>query len=1015
MIKFIRKRCLYWFPLCRLSLAVTLIGSPLCIMAQSKPEKVSEVSTFSPIVIDENEEPLANISILNKNNGLKASTNIDGATSLDAKKGDKLEIFASGTKIQEYIVGNTLSPVIVLSSKNPAVLRSKPLRRLFNTSVQSDLTASSSQAVFNNDLQKSAVTSILSALSGRLAGVNSNQFTGQPGNDGTNIALRNQSPLVIIDGIPRQLTIFDLEEIESITVLKDAISTAMMGVRGSSGALLITTRKGSPNNARMSFTAQTAIQQPLRFPKALNSYNYANLYNEALKNDGLAPVYSDQTLQGYQSGTDPYLYPDVNWKDQVLNSSSRQDRYTFSASGGNSFSKYFVSFDHINQTGLLKESDINSYNTNNNFKSYTIRSNVDLQLNSKLSGGIYLLGRILNGNDAGYTIPNTNISGTTSILSAIMNTPNNAYPVYNPNKSYGGTQQFQNNIWAQTVGSGYQQNFKRDMLADFYLKRTLDEVSQGLWIRATGSYYATLSENIYRGKTFAVFQRNLSPTGQESYQQFGTNGDQANGNGIDFQGRSDYLELTLGYDHTFGNHGFNALLLANRQNSVSGSELPYTITGTSGRFSYNYAKKYIVEMAFGYNGSNRYPVGGTTKYGFFPSIGFAWNVSQEDFLKSQEWLSYLKVFGTFGKTGNDNPGYFSYIQSYFDSNSAYFGTGAGSNTSITEQPLANANITWEKANKLNVGVQGALFNNQLGFTVEYYRMKYYDLLMQRGHNSALLGNIYPNENIGQNQYSGLDIQLSWQKTIKQFSLYATANAGVQSSKVLYIDEVNQPYSWMQRTGQRVGQPFGYIADGLFQSTAEATNAPSIIGYTPQAGDIKYKDLNGDGLINQLDQAPIGKQSPVIPFGASLGFTWKSFDFSALIQGVVNRNIYLQSASTFPFQNGGFGQAFEQHLDRWTPTNPDASYPRVWVGSNVYNQATSSYWMRSGDYVRLKNIEVGFTLPTKVTSRIKLNNVRVFANAINVFTFNQDKTIDPESYQSNYPVQRLINFGVNLKL
>ncbi len=1015
MIKFIRKRSPYWFHLCRIALTTLLMVGTSLIVAQTNPDNPATVKMFSPVILDENEEPLANISISNKANGLKASTDASGKLTIDAKKGDKLEISALGTKILEYSVGNDNEPIIVLSSKNPAILRSKPLKRLFNTTVENDLTATSSQVVYHADLQKSAVTSVISALSGRLAGISTNQFTGQPGNDGTSISLRNQNPLVIIDGIPRQLTVFDLEEIESITVLKDALSTAMMGVRGSDGALLITTRKGTPSHARMSFTAQTAIQQPLRFPKALNSFNYATLYNEALKNDGLAPVYSEQALQGYQSGADPYLYPDVNWRDQVLNPSSRQDRYTFSASGGNNFSKYFVSFDHINQTGLLKQSDINAYNTNNNFKSYTLRSNVDLQLNSKLSGGIYLLGRILNGNDAGYIIPNTTISGTNSILSAIMNTPNNAYPVYNPDSSYSGTQQFQNNIWAQTVGSGYQQNFKRDMLADFYLKRTLDEVTTGLWIKATGSYYATLSENIFRGKTFAVFQRNIAPSGATSYQQFGTDGAQANGNGIEFQGRSDYLELSLGYDRTFNEHGFNALLLANRQNSVSGSDLPYTITGTSGRFSYNYSKKYILEMAFGLNGSNRYPDGGRTKYGFFPSIGLAWNISQEDFLQSQEWLSYLKLYGSYGKTGNDNPGYFSYIQRYFDSNSAFFGTGAGSNTSITEQPIANANITWEKANKLNIGLQGSLFNQQLGFTFEYYHMKYYDLLMQRGRNNALLGNTYPNENIGQNQYSGLDVQLLYQKNIKNVSIYATVNAGVQASKVLYFDEVNQPFAWMQRTGQRVGQAFGYQADGLFQTTAEATSAASIVGYTPQAGDIKYKDLNADGVINQLDQTAIGNTKPVIPFGASVGFHWKAFDFSALFQGVANRNIYLQNASTFPFQNGGFGQAFEQHLDRWTTTNTDAAFPRVWVGSNIYNQATSSYWMRSGDYVRLKNIEVGYTLPAKLLGKINVSSVRFFANAVNVLTFNKDKSIDPESYQSNYPVQRLINFGVNLKL
>ncbi|MEZ0487310.1 SusC/RagA family TonB-linked outer membrane protein [Fibrella aquatica] len=990
--------------------AVLLHAGPIGAFAQQKGADSTTVvaPTFRPLIIDENEEPLVGVTVTNRTNGLSMVT--DGLSALDmssAKKGDVLDVLVAGSVVTTYTVGTNMAPVIVLSTKNPAVARLKPVRMLFNTSTRADLTSASTQAVYNNDLQKMPVTSVLSALSGRLAGLFTNQTLGQPGSDGTAVSLRNQNPLVIIDGIPRQLTVFDLEEIESITVLKDAISTAMLGVRASNGALVITTRKGSPARQRISFTAQTAIQEPLRFPTPLNAGQYARLYNEALQNDGQAPVYTDAAIQAYDTGSDPFRYPNVNWREQVTKPSSRFDRYTFSASGGNNFSKYFVSLDHINQTGLLRESDANAYNTNNNFKAFTVRSNVDLQLNSKLTGGIYLLGRILNGNDAGF--------GTGSILNNVLLTPNNAYPVFNPNGSYGGSQQYQTNIWAQTIGSGYQQNFKRDMLADFYLKRTLDELTPGLWVRAMGSYYATLSENIFRAKTFAVFQRNISPTGTETYQQFGLNGDQGNANGIEYQGRSDYLEFTLGYDRTFGAHGFNALLLANRQNSVTGSDLPYTITGTSGRASYNYNQKYVAEVSFGLNGSNRYPDGGRTQYGFFPAVGLAWNINQEDFLKSYNWLSYLKLFGSYGKTGFDNPGYFSYIQRYFDSPSAVFGTGAGGNTSITEQPIANSNITWEKANKLNLGLQGAVFNNHLGFTVEYYNMKYYDLLMQRGRNSTLLGNTFPDENIGQNRFSGVDLQLSFQQETKGFGYYATVNAGFQSSEVLFMDEVFRPYDWMRRTGQRVGQAFGYLADGLFQTAEEIRNSATVVGYTPQPGDIKYKDLNADGVIDQFDQAVIGNTKPSIPFGASLGFRWRGFDLSALVQGVANRQIYLQGPSMWAFQNNGFGQAYEQHLDRWTPTNTEGTYPRVWIGNNVNNQATSSYWMRSGDYIRLKNVEVGYTIPVQILSRIRVQSIRVFANGTNLLTANKDRTIDPESYLSTYPVQRLLNVGLNLKL
>lgn len=1013
----------------RCSLCITLFFITLfsSVIAAGRPTVWQDTTAtvvspqFQPLLLDENEEPIGGVTVVNQRSSAVAVSDASGVVKLVARKGDVLQLTAFGALVQTYIVTADLAPVINLSSRHPAVARLKPVRLLNNTTIRPELTTASTQAVYNADLKKNPVTAYTSALPGRLAGLITTQFSGQPGADNTNLNLRGQNPLVIIDGIPRDLTVFDLEEIESVTLLKDAVSTAMLGVRSSNGVLLVTTRQGVPAKPRISFTVQTAVQQPLRQPKALDSYNYALLYNEALKNDGLAPVYSETALQGYQSGSDPIRYPNVDWRKQVLKPSSRFDRYTFSASGGNNFSKYFVALEHINQTGLLRTSDINAYNTNNDFRSYTFRSNVDLQLSPKLSGGVRLFGRILNANDPGATAVLTGVgtgfalNGTSSVLNSILNTPSNAYPVYNANGSYGGSQQFQNNIWAQAIGSGYQQNYQRNLLADFFLKRTLDELTPGMWIRATGSYNSSLSENIIRNKTFAVFQQTTSATGQPAYQQYGVNGDQANANVVNAQNRSDYLELTLGYDRTAGPHGFNAVLLGNRDNFVSNSDLPYTITGASGRVSYNYNGKYVVEAVAGLNGSNRYPVGGRTKYALFPAVGLAWNISREEFLKQYPWLSYLKLYGSVGQTGNDRPGYFAYIQRYFDGAQAFFGTGAGANTGITEQPLATQGIGYERANKVNLGVQGAILNNRLGFTLEYFNNKYIDLLMQRGRNIAILGNTYPIENIGQNRFTGMDLQLTWQQEKQGFSYYVAANAGLQASKVLFVDEVFRPYPWMVRTGQQVGQRFGYVAEGLFQSTDQIKESATVVGYTPQPGDVKYRDLNDDGIINQFDEAPIGNLNPLVTFGVDLGLRWGAFDASALVQGAANRNIYRQGNSVWAFQNNGFGPAYEQHLDRWTPNNPNASYPRLSVGENVNNQQNSSYWFRSGDYARLKNVEVGYTLPSRLVSRVKLQAVRVFANGLNLLTVNADKQIDPEALNGVYPMQRLFNLGVNLKL
>lgn len=893
------------------------------------------------------------------------------------------------------------------------VVKQKPLTELLYTQSPSHLTATSTEALYSNDILKAPVTSAKTALTGRLAGLFATQGSGQPGADGASVSLRGMDPVVMIDGVVANLTIFNLEDIESVTLLKDALSTAMLGVRGNNGVLLITTKKGKAQRQSISFTAQTSFQKSLGAPKTVNAFNYATLYNEALINDGLAAKYTQADLDAYKNGNDPYGHPDVNWRDLLIKPSSRFDRYSLNARGGNSFARYYVSLEHVNQTGFLTTNAKNTYNTNNDFKSYVIRSNVDISVNQSLTGGIYLLGRILNGSEPGAT--------TGSILSALVNTPNNAYPVYNDNGTYGGSSLFQNNILAQAYSSGYRLNYKRDMLANFYLKQKLDGITPGLWIQAKTAFNATLSEDNNRNKSFAVYQM-ITTTNPVTYNKYGADGTQANGNGIAYQGRSNYVELSAGYDKVISKtHGINALLLANRDNSVSNSELAYTISGISGRVAYNYKEKYVTEAAFGYNGSNRYPPQGDYKRGFFPAIGLGWNMEKESFIATKKWINKLKLYGSFGKTGWDDPGYFTYIQRFFDASSVYFGTSAATQTAITEQTLANPNLEYEKSNKFNAGVDASLLNNKLGVTVEYFNNKFYDLLQIRGRSITMIGNDYPRENIGSNRYSGMEFKVNWQqRTAKGIEYFAALNTSILKTKVLFNDEVFRPYDWMKRTGQPVGQIFGYVADGLFQSVTEISSSATTVGYTPQPGDIKYKDLNSDGVIDQFDIKPIGRVGkPLVFFGLSLGASYKGFDFSALIQGVTNRDVYVGGSSIWAFQNGGFGQAYENNLNRWTPaTAATASYPRLNIGINSNNQAQSSYWLRNGDYARLKQVEIGYSLPQSVLKHIKLQSIRVFARGYNLLTIASKELDDrdPEIISAfSYPMQRLTNFGINIKL
>ncbi|MFD1257838.1 SusC/RagA family TonB-linked outer membrane protein [Mucilaginibacter terrae] len=939
-------------------------------------------------------------------------------------------IAALGAKAQTNKATSSTARDSVSAANVDSLIKNK-VNLPFGNIVTPNNTTASTQAVYTPSLIKQPVVNVLNALTGRFAGLYTQQNSGQPGLDAVSLTLRGRTPLILVDGIPRPLTYIDLEEIESVTVLKDAMSTALLGVRGANGAILITTRQGTANKQIISFTAQTAFQRPVSMPKTLNAFDYATLRNEAIDNEVRAiPTfdqrlrYSANDLQLFQNQTDPYGHPDIDWRKQVLKSSAQLNRYTLNVTGGSNNVRYFATLEHLFQDGLFKTNSVNSYNTNSYLSSYLIRSNIDLNITPKLTGGIHLFGRIYNLNEPGAT--------TSNIFNSFLTTPNNAYPVLNPNGSFAGTPSFINNIQGQATNSGYLQTYVRDILADFYVKRTLNELTPGLYIKGVVSYASNLNEVINRSKPVVTFQR-LVTGGVESYgNALVTQTDQLNTNTISNisglpnqgQGRQSYLEASLGYNRTFsGIHNFQAVLLANSDNNVYGGNIAYNIAGFASRASYSYKEKYLAEFALSYNGSNYYGTGSQYKFGLFPVVGLGWNIAKEDFLKDNSWLNSLKLSANYGKTGNDNPGYFVFTQRIFDGASAYFGTGAAANQTLAESTLANPNITFEKANKFNVSLQGSTANNRLGFTIDYYNNQFSDVLTQRGRNTALIGNFYPNENIGRYRFTGFDLQLSWQQPVNNdFSYYIAANAGTQQSKVLYIDEPTQRYPWMQRTGQKVGQAFGYQAEGLFQSQADINNAAqngvaTVLGYAVQPGDIKYKDLNGDRVIDRFDQTTIGPKGPLITYGADLGFTYKFVDFSALIQGVANYSIYLNGNSYWEFQNNGLGQAYEEQLGRFTPaTAATATYPRLSIGTNVNNQLFSSYWYRKADYIRLKTVQVGFTLPMRYANAVKLKSLRVFATGTNLVTLTQLKGgRDPENYNGLYPIQRLINLGVNVKL
>lgn len=841
-------------------------------------------------------------------------------------------------------------------------------------------------------------------LTGRIAGLYTKQISGEPGNDGVNVVLRGQNPLVLVDGVPRELFSIDPEEIASVTVLKDALSTAMLGMRSMNGAILITTRKGKATPGyHFDFTAQTGISTPLRLPQPLSSFDYARLYNEALANDGKPPLYSGADLDAYKKGTDVYGHPDINWYDRILKNQSAFNRFTLNAAGSNETIHYFVSLDYLHQDGLLKESQVNTYNTNIINQRYIFRSNVEVNLTQKLSMYLNVFGRIHDQTEPG--------TGSTNLFTAMQNTPANAYPVFNPDSSLGGNVNFSNNIYGQSILSGYTKNIYSDGYADLGLKRNMDDLIKGLWIKGKISYNLAMTQQIDRSKDFETFQMHVDPvTGDTSYQRYGTKSDQRNSSSVIDRGHQFYAQVSAGYEHNWENSSMNILLMYNIDNFTENSDLPNKYKTLAGRLEYNISHKYSIEAAASYAGNNRYSP--DNRFGFFPAIGAAWNIQNENFFRKGGFLNTLRLRATYGLTGNAVAGYFQYVDRYAGATGYHFGTSASSVSGRSFKQPQDVS-TWEKALKLDIGIDVGFAKDKGIFTLDYYHDHYKDLVQGRGRNSALLG--WGDEivkNLGENLYSGFEVTAGWADHAGSLGYSVSANLSISDSKVLFNDEPDYPYSWMQKTGHQVGQIYGYVADGFVTQPGEG---PVMEGYHSVPGDIKYTDLNSDGVINQFDRKAIGNQKPLIFYGADIELSWKNLSLSFLIQGIANRNLLLTGADEWAFQNDGKGQAWQHNLSYWTPaTASSASYPRLTAGTNINNDVTSSFWIGSGDYLRLKNAQLAWTFDNIHFWEIKIERLRLFINGMNLLTASDFKHTDPETPADIYPNQRVVNGGISIR-
>ncbi|WP_158826890.1 SusC/RagA family TonB-linked outer membrane protein [Mucilaginibacter lacusdianchii] len=985
------------------------------------------------VVVDEYGVPLKGVKITVKAKPDVVTTDNSGKFAINAAQGDILVFALKNFYVRQVKLNrqDTLRVRLI-----PTYLKSPDRIDVLYGTADPKNTLGSIATLYTNQLTTTPSTLYSYALPGQLPGLYTQQYSGfaspstasqtkadlignvvqhnnYSANDNTEIGLflRGNTPITIIDNVQREISSIDPESIESISVLKDALSTMLLGNNSSRGVLLVTTKRPEMGKPRISFTAQTALQQPLGLPTPLPAYQYAYLYNEALQNDKRQPIYSSADFSAYRDQTDPYRHPDVNWFKTLLRDYSPLTSYRLNVNGGTQVARYTISLNYLDQAGMFKTASSSPYNTNNDLSRYMINSDLSVNVTKNLNVDLQLFGRIQQ-----FTQPGTGYGG---ILNALFTTPNNAYPVYNPNNTFGGTTVYTNNLLSQTQYSGYQRVNSNDVLANLDLNYDLSGVTPGLSVKGKGNLAFSS-----QGLTNRSLQNNTYLFGGgNAYSPVGSPFTQSNTFGTISSARYAYAQGTVNYDRSFGKHNVSGLFLYDYRSVVLNYDLSQGTTNRALKGAYNYDGKYFIEAVVNNSGYSRYPPG--HQFGMFYAGGLGWQMARESFIKDNfGWINSWKWRVTYGQTGNanvDNYGYFNFLQTYSRPIGYPYTTGTNrSGVQIyAEDLLANPNISWEKAHKLDIGADIALFKDHFKITADYYRDRYYNLLQIRGASIALLGTNYAYENIGVNLNKGGELSLTYQNNAGNFNYFITGNASVQSTKAVFKDEPANPYPWTRYTGQRTDVIFGYKALGFFQNAQEAAASATTLGYTPQAGDVKYADLNNDGVINQFDQTPIGNTKPLIFYGTTLGFNYKGFSLSVILQGVKNHDILFNNALANGFSDfSGLtysGQGYDLLNARWTPeTATTATQPRLSLG-NPNNTAWSSLYIRSGNYFRLKNAEVGYNLPSQWVRRLRISGVRLFANGENLLTLYGYKGVDPEVYGVAYPIQRVFNAGVNIKL
>lgn len=882
------------------------------------------------------------------------------------------------------------------------------------------------------ELQRMMVGNLLNTLQGRIPGLTVVTGSGEPGYDNPTLYLRGQSSwniagnkvLIYLDGFEvdmNAISSLSAYEIESVTLFKDALALASYGLQGGAGVLWIRTVSGDASKVKIMANGRYGIQSALKLPTVVDAYDFTTHYNQALTNDGLPIKYPNPDL--YKATNDPF-HPNVNWYDQVLKNTSTIQDYNLSFRGGSEKAKYFVLMNYTDFTGLYKDADVidKEFGTNARYNKINLRGNVDLQLSKSLSVTANISAITEDKNTpAGFT--------ATELFDNLLKTPASAFPVKNPNDSWGISSAYNFNAVQRLQRFGIWNSHTRNLQTNFSFTEKLDAITKGLALKGGLSFsnqYVGYYQKLFGIPGYEIAKNAndepiLDGFGNIGYIQRGSISEKIEEGETSHWNRNTG-QLGLEYRRTFNESTFSGTLLAKRQNySKNNTVYQLRHQGLSASFSYDYSKTYLLDLVASYNGSTDFAPG--KRYGFFPAVGLGWVLSNENFLKENNSIDFLKLRATYGKVGNVNESYrFLYQQWAISSGNWKLGSGNADKGGRKEGAIANPEASWEEKTSFNLGFDLKLFK-RLTATIDLFNEKRTGILeLPSADIPAYTGFSLQYLNTGEVKNKGFEASLSFDNNDHAFQYYLRGSAAFARNEITKRSEALQPYSYLYSQGYRLGQFKGLVFDGFYQEADFNTDGTLKSGtvsssYAPiKPGDLKFKDQDNNGIINDYDKIPLAyAKLPEMTLGFNIGFKFKRFDFDAFLQGVMNRTVSLLSDAyiyTHPFVDNNNMTVFS--LNSWTSaTASTADYPRLSTLKNANNEQQSDFWLRNGNFFKLRSIELGYTLP-KINSLKRLDDVRLFVNGTNLFIWDNIEDLEAERMSMGYPLMKAVSFGLKMK-